>query len=183
MAVAFSRAEPQAIIVRSWSVSQQLVKIDMRKKPLAQVFFGAILIVASCGRDGIMLSSQTDGGAGQTGSRGAGGTSGGGGVGFSLPDGGIAALLGDGGAGQLICGTGVRLGVSCSGSVPLCLLPSLGGVCTCFSGTYLCPASTAPPSACPPGAATGVSCRSPLSTCLGGSAVGCLCGLGTYTCL
>jgi hypothetical protein len=164
-------------------VSLQLVKIDMRKKSLAQVILGAILIVASCGRDGIMVPSRTDGGAGQTGSRGAGGASGGGGLGVLLPDGGIAALLGDGGVGQLICGPEVRLGAPCSGGVPLCALPSLGGVCACLSGTYVCPASTAPPSQCPPGAATGVGCKSPLSLCMGGSAVGCLCGLGTYTCL
>jgi hypothetical protein len=165
------------------AMSRQLIKLDMRKRSLAQVFLGAILIVASCGRDGLTVPSRTDGAAGRTGSRGAGGTTGGGSLGALLPDGGLAALLGDGGAGQLICGPEVRLGASCSGTVPVCLLPSLGGVCACVSGNYLCPVSTAPPSDCPLGAATGVSCKSPLSICMGGSAVGCLCGMGTYTCL
>ncbi len=157
------------------ALALQLVKIDMRKKSLAQVFFGAILVVASCGRDGLTVSSRTDGGAG--------GATGGGGFGFPLPDGGIAALLGDGGVGQLICGPEVRLGAPCSAGVPICVLSSLGGVCACLSGTYLCPASTAPASPCPPGAANGVSCRSPLSICIGGVAAACICGLGTYTCL
>ena len=155
----------------------------MGKKTLAQLFLGVILVVASCGRNALLPSSPSEGGAGQTGSRGAGGTTGGGGFGFALPDGGIAALLGDGGAGQFLCGPEVRLGASCSGSVPICILPSLGGVCACLSGTYLCPLSTGGPSQCPPGTANGATCKSPLSTCIGGSAVGCICGLGTYSCL
>ena len=154
-------------------MSLQLVKLDMRKKLLAQAFLGAIVIVASCGRDGMVMSSRSDGAGGAIG----------GGFTIPLPDGGLAALLGDGGVGQLICGPTVRLGAPCSSDVPICVLSSLGGVCACVSGSYLCPVSTGGPSACPAGAATGVSCRSPLSTCLGGSAVGCLCGLGTYTCL
>ncbi|HJX52987.1 MAG TPA: hypothetical protein VJ801_09510 [Polyangia bacterium] len=167
--------------------------IDMRKKLLTRLVFGAVLVVASCYRDALLVLPETDGGPAQPGSpgqpAGTGGSPGGfpglgglGGLGIQIPDGGLAALLGDGGLDQVICGPEVRLGAPCSSSLPGCALPSLGGVCVCVSGTYLCPASTAGPSRCPPGAATGTSCLSPLSTCLGGSVAGCICGLGTYMC-
>jgi len=160
----------------------------MRKKLLTQLVFGAILVVASCYRDGLLVVA--DGGPSQPGSTGGSpavggfpGLGGGGGLGIQLPDGGLAALLGGGNLSQVICGSEVRLGAPCSGAVPACVLPSFGGVCACLSSTYICPLSTAGPSLCPPGAATGTSCRSPLSICIGGSAAGCLCGPGTYTCL
>lgn len=162
-------------------------KIDMRKKPLALVVFGVALVVASCGRDAL-LSSGTGEGPSQTGgaggSPGVGGSPGFGGAGGSLiqlPTG-LGALLGDS---PVICGPEARLGAPCSsGGVPGCLLPSLGGVCACVAGTYVCPLNTtAAPSQCPAGAATGTSCTSPLSTCVGGSGVGCICGVGTYVCL
>jgi hypothetical protein len=153
----------------------------MRKRILAQFALATVLVVASCGRDGLLASS------GQT--RDAGGGDAArfptlGGLGIRLPDGGLAVLLGDGGLGQLLCGPEVRLGAPCSSDLPACVLSSLGGLCACVSGTYLCPLNTkAGPLPCPPGAATGAGCLSPLSTCMGGSAAACLCGLGTYLCL
>ena len=114
-----------------------------------------------------------------------------------LGDGGLSALLGDGGLlsgildarrdsvlGQVICGPEARLGAPCSASTLVCVLPSLGGVCSCIGGTFLCPANTnAAPTLCPKGTQTGSACNSPLSTCVGGGANACVCGLGTYTCL
>lgn len=100
-----------------------------------------------------------------------------------LPDGGLAALLGDGGLGALVCGAQVRLGGECSADMPACVLSSLGGVCACISGAYLCPANTTSgPKSCPAAVATGTPCTSPLSICIAASTA-CLCGLGTYTCL
>jgi len=150
------------------------------------------------------------GGGGVAGSVGGGGTTvvrppngglpallGDGGLSALLGDGGLSALLGDGGLvsgildarrdsvlGQVICGPEARLGAPCSASTLVCVLPSLGGVCSCVAGSYLCPANTnAVLTPCPKGAQTGFACNSPLSTCVGGGANACLCGLGTYTCL
>jgi hypothetical protein len=197
----------------------------MRKKLVAQMLFGAALVAASCGRDGLTVSAGIDASPDQStgagGSRGGGGSPGfggfpgfggspgfggfpgfggspgfGGGIGIQLPDGGLSALLGDGGLlggildaprdnllGLVLCGPEVRMGASCSGDVPGCLLTSLSGLCACVSGTYICPLNTGPAQPCPPGAATGTSCFSPLAACLGGSGIGCICGMGSYTCL
>jgi hypothetical protein len=149
----------------------------MRNSPLTLAVLGATLAVtSSCGRNA-MLVPQADASP-----------SGGAGLGLGtlvalLPDGGLAALLGDGGLAQIVCGPKVRLGTPCSDTTPACVLSSLGGICACVSGSYVCPLNTGAPKPCPPGAATGTSCMSPLSTCFGGSTNGCLCGLGTYTCL
>jgi len=173
----------------------------MPKRFLAQMLFAATLVVASCGRDGLSVSSGADASPDQAkdagGSRGFGGSPGfGGGLGFQLPDGGLSFLFADGGLlggildaprdnllGQILCGPEVRLGASCSSDTLGCVLPSLGGLCACVSGAYICPLNTGPAQECPRGAATGTRCLSPLSACLGGSGVGCVCGLGTYTCL
>jgi hypothetical protein len=153
----------------------------MAKKFLVWAAAGLALLAVACNGGGMMVN---------LGSGGAGGKSGGaGGFAFSLPDGGLSSLFGGGGlisgglAGMIVCGPEAKLGAKCSGDVPGCLLPSLGGVCVCISGTYLCPQNTtAGPTACPPGAATGKTCTSPLSACVGGAA-GCICGPGTYFCL
>jgi hypothetical protein len=114
----------------------------------------------------------------------------------SLPDGGLAELLGDGGLlngildaprdgvlGQVLCAPEVKTGVACSDTVSGCVLPSLGGVCLCANGAYVCPTSTSDgPKACPAGAATGVACIAMLTTCMGGGATACFCALGTYVC-
>ena len=149
---------------------------------------GLALSAVACDGGGLTVNLGAAGGSG--GARGTGGRSGGaGGFAFSLPDGGLAGLLGGGGllagglAGQLLCGPEVRLGAKCSGGVPGCVLPSLGGVCACLSGTYFCPQNpTAGPTLCPAGATTGMSCSSLLSACLSGGASGCICA-GTYICL
>jgi hypothetical protein len=185
----------------------------MRKQLVTPAVLAVLLAAVSCTRDGLLVYPRNEndaslpGGAGgsQGGPPGTGGVLGsaggrgglpglgGGGVSFQIPDAGLAALLGDGGLlgglldsgvlSQALCGPEVRLGASCSGAIPACLLPSLGGVCACVSGTYLCPLSTAAPKPCPPGAATGGVCLSPLSTCTNGTTGGCFCGMGTYTCL
>jgi hypothetical protein len=157
----------------------------MAKKFLVWIAASLALLAVACDGGGLMVNLNSGGGGG------AGGNSGGaGGFAFSLPDGGLSALFGDGGllsgglAGQIVCGPEAKLGAKCSGGAPGCVLPSLGGVCVCLSGNYLCPANPAVgPTLCPAGATTGKSCVSPLSTCLGGGGAGCICGVGTYVCL
>ena len=141
------------------------------------------------------------GGSGPAGARDAGAdgkanSGGAGGFVLPLPDGGLSVLFGDGGLlagildaprdsllGQIICGPEAKLGAPCSSAgVPGCILPSLGGVCACLNGSYVCPLGTGAPQTCPQGAETGSSCISPLSTCIGGAVNGCICGVGTYTC-
>jgi hypothetical protein len=169
----------------------------MPNKLLAQTLLAAALVVASCGRDGLAVSAARDASPDQArgadGSRGVGdspGSDGRGGFGFQVPDGGLGGLLGgildaprDNPLGLILCGPEVRLGASCSSSVLGCVLPSLGGICLCTSGVYVCPLNTGPLQDCPRGAATGTTCISPLSACLGGSGFGCICELGTYACL
>ena len=151
------------------------------------------------GAGGSSSGSAGDSGAGGTRDGGPGGKSNSGGAGgfvIPIPDGGLSFIFGDGGLlagildaprdsllGQVICGPEAKLGAPCSSTgVPGCILPSLGGVCACLNGTYVCPLGSGGPQACPPGAGTGSRCLSPLSTCIGGSANGCICGAGTYTC-
>lgn len=113
-----------------------------------------------------------------------------------LPDGGLAALLGDGGLmnglldaprdsviGQIICGKEVKLGAACSSDSPGCVLASLGGVCACVAGIYVCPTSTtAGPLTCPGDAVNGGRCTTPMATCTGAGNRLCLCALSTYVC-
>jgi hypothetical protein len=199
--VAFARPETHNHRVHSGDSPCRVVKIIMPKTLLAQMLFAAALVAASCGRDSLSVSGAVDASPDQA--RGAGGSPGfggapgfGGGLGFQLPDGGLSFLFADGGLlggildaprdnllGQILCGPEVRLGASCSSDTLGCVLPSLGGLCACVSGAYICPLNTGPAQECPRGAATGTRCLSPLSACLGGSGVGCVCGLGTYTCL
>lgn len=164
-----------------------------------------VLLFGACGRDPMVAPGEDLGQGGALGGNGGqGGTNGGaggaGGAGGTvlvrLPDGGISALLGDSGIlngildaprdsmlGRLICGPEAKLGAKCARDTQPCLLPSLGGACTCVSGTYVCPFdTTSEPQPCPSGAATGGSCLSPLAVCIGGGANACIC-LGTYTCL
>jgi hypothetical protein len=167
--------------------------------------FAFVALLGACGRDPLAVPDDMAGQGGTgvptTGKGGAGGVAGGGGGGAGgtvvvrLPDGGISALLGDSGIlngimdaprdsmlGQIICPPEARLGAKCSAGSPPCLLPSLGGACTCVSETYVCPFdTTSGPQPCPSGAATGGSCLSPLAVCIGGGANACIC-LGTYTC-
>lgn len=165
----------------------------MGKRTLVQVVVASAILAAACG--GRVALLPPPGSGGESGSSGGSGGAGGR-VFLRLPDGGLSALLGDSGIlggildaprdnllGQVICGPDAKLGAPCSTDTPGCLLPSLGGACACLSGTYLCPRNpNAGPTACPVGAASGVSCLSPLSTCIGGGANACVCGLGTYTC-
>jgi hypothetical protein len=113
-----------------------------------------------------------------------------------VPDGGFSPIIRDSGIlngildaprdsllGMLFCGPEVRLGVPCSVSDQVCVLGSLGGVCTCVGGMYLCPLDTSSgPGPCPQGAVTGGFCLSPLSLCLGGGANACFCSVGSYSC-
>jgi hypothetical protein len=164
----------------------------MGKRTLAQVFVALAVLAVACGRVGLMVPSGSGGESGAAGgSGGAGGT-----VFLRLPDGGLSALIGDSGIlggildaprdsllGQIICGPEAKLGAACANDAPGCLLPSLGGVCACVGGMYLCPNNTsAGPAACPKGSATGSRCTSLMSVCIGGGANACLCGVGTYTC-
>ena len=174
----------------------------MSKRGYVAVAFAFAALAGACGRDPMTVPEGMTGhgGAGgvpggKGGKGGSGGSGAGGAVVLSLPDGGIAALLGDSGIlggimdaprdsllGQIICPPEARLGAKCDSDSLPCLLPSLGGICTCVSGTYLCPLDpTSEPQACPPGAATGGTCISPLAVCIGGGANACIC-LGTYTC-
>lgn len=147
---------------------------------------------AACGRQPLLLPASPD-----AGSRSDSGGGGGGGGSLRLPDGGISALFRDGGfwagildaprdslLGQVLCGPEARLGARCSSAIPICLLPSLGGLCMCVDGTYVCPLDPSRgPTECPPSAASGGVCFSPLSVCIGGGANLCMCGVGTYNCL
>lgn len=202
-AVAFAGPGPQNVSVGDRDCPRSWIKLTMANKPLAQMLLAAALVTASCGRDGLAVSAGTDASPDQAkgadGSRGVGdspGSGGSGGLGFRFPDGGLSAVLADSGLlggildaprdnllGLILCGPEVRLGASCSSSVLGCVLPSLGGICLCTSGVYVCPLNTGPLQDCPRGAATGTTCISPLSACLGGSGIGCICELGTYACL
>ena len=193
--VAFVCPGAQNVLVGGRDCPCGWVKLTMTNKLLAQMLFAAALVGTSCGRDGLAVSAGRDASPDRArdagGSRDVGGSAGfGGGLGFQVPDGGLGFLLGgildaprDNPLGQLLCGPEVHMGASCSSGVPGCVLPSLGGLCLCTSGVYVCPLNTGPIQACPRGAATGTKCNSPLSTCLGGSGVGCVCELGTYACL
>ena len=175
----------------------------MGTRSLIQVAITSAFFTVACGREGLMVNSGSGGHSGSmagSGGLAAGGARGSGGLGgfvIPFPDGGLSAILGDSGIlagildaprdsllGQIICGSEAKLGAPCSSAtIPGCLLPSLGGVCACVNSTYLCPLNTSQgPQTCPAGAATGMTCISPLSTCIGGSTNGCICGLGTYTC-
>jgi len=137
----------------------------MANKPLAQMLFAAALVMTSCGRDGLVVSAGRDASPDQAkgadGSRGVGdspGSGGRGGIGFPFPDGGLGGLLGgildaprDNLVGLIVCGPEVRLGASCSSNVLGCVLPSLGGICLCTSGFYVCPLNTGPLQDCPRG--------------------------------
>jgi hypothetical protein len=170
------------------------------KRLIIQLALVSVLLAGACGRAALLPSSgsggESDSAGGSGGSGGSTGSAGAGGTVFiRLPDGGLSALLGDSGIlggildaprdslmGQIICGPEARFGASCSGEIPGCLLPSLGGACACVSGTYICPSDTTQgPTACPKGAATGGRCTSLFSVCLGGGANACICA-GTYTC-
>jgi hypothetical protein len=176
----------------------------MNKLAYAKLAMVLVVAAGACGRVALLSSPDADGEGGVVGSsghsgsggRGGGGAAGSGGtVLLRLPDGGISALLGDSGIlggildaprdsmlGQILCGPEVKLGARCSTDTTPCLLPSLGGACTCVSGNYLCPFdSTSGPQACPSAAKTGASCSSPLAVCIGGGANACLCA-GTYIC-
>ena len=201
--VAFACPGPQNVLVGGRDCPCGWVKLVMPNKLLAQMLFAAALVGTSCGRDGLAVSAGRDASPAQAkgadGSRGVGdspGSGGRGGLGFQFPDGGLSALVADSGLlggildaqrdnliGLILCGPEVRLGASCSSNVLGCVLPSLGGICLCTSGVYVCPLNTGPLQDCPRGAATGTTCISPLSACLGGSGIGCICELGTYACL
>ena len=160
----------------------------MGKTSIAATAAALAVLALACGRQPLTVSSGSGGQSGASG--GSGGT-----VLIHLPDAGLAGLLGDSGIlggildaprdsllGQIICGPEAKLGASCQADVPGCLLPSLGGLCYCASGMYICPLDPSKgPTACPAGAATGGRCISPLSVCIGDGANACIC-LGTYTC-
>lgn len=145
------------------------------KTPVGLLLLAA-LGTSACGRDGLS-TLPPDSGTNRTGIPGIGA------VVRMLPDGGLATLLGDGGLADMVCGPNVKLGKKCSSDAPACVLSSLGGVCVCASGSYLCPYdTTSGPKPCPAGVATGGPCLSPLSTCIAPNTA-CLCGTGTFTCL
>lgn len=178
----------------------------MTKTILAATALALAASTGACGRQPLTTPVAPDAGpvatGGVTSSGGATGRGGGsGGAGgnlviLRLPDGGLSALLGDSGVlggildaprdsliGQVFCAPEAKLGAACSNDTPGCILPSLGGGCLCVNGNYLCPLNpNQGPTACPPGAASGTLCLSPLSVCIGGGANACICGLGSFTC-
>ena len=179
------------------TVTSAALGFSCGRQPLVALPDAGPIAECGCGGEGGQVMDVGLGGHTGTGGTGTGGISGTGGTVFvRVPDGGFSSLIGDSGImnrildaprdglfGMLFCSPEVRLGVPCSVSGEVCVLGSLGGICTCVGGLYMCPLDTSSgPALCPQGAVTGGTCLSPLSLCMGGGANACFCSIGSYYC-